>query len=186
MSANNNKECNEFHEFGDCEYCDLSKFDNCIECTGRVWDSDIGRHIEDDDDCDGSVLCKKCVAKEAVKLSKCFYCDDDKICRYRFGLVTICDDCEGNDCICGEEPNKNCDQHCCIQCYEPKASFNNVAWLCAPCQKKIDDETDYTDKEEEDDMCECENCGADFDNEGWSPKMKYCEHCDDELRNNGL
>lgn len=95
-------------------------------------------------------------------------------------------DTEDDDCICGEEPNKNCDQHCCLQCCEPKTKFNDVAWLCAPCQKKIDDEVDnYTD-EEEDDICECENCGANFDNEGWSPKMKYCEHCDDELRNNGL
>lgn len=116
MSANNNNECNEFHVFGDCQYCDISKFDNCIECTGRVWDSDIGRHIQEDDDCDGGVVCKKCVAKQDVKPECCGkHCDETKGLKLGMGwnrwhssvtnMITEqlwCEncykDCVGNEC----------------------------------------------------------------------------------------
>lgn len=96
---------------------------------------------------------------------------------------TIDDSDEEDACICGEEPNKDCDQHCCLQCYDPKTSFNDVAWLCTPCQKVIDDEIDnYTDEEDNySDTCDC--CVM-----GWNEPNEYglcncwCSRCDELLR----
>ena len=80
-----------------------------------------------------------------------------------------------DDCICEEDENgdtitnKDCPAHdCCKVCSQgKKCTFNDMAWLCADCQKEIDDEIDnYTDDDEgsttneEVDECFCDqwNC----------------------------
>ena len=110
----------------------------------------------------GFWTCKKC-SNKCENVEVCPNCDDD------------------NDCICVTDEdenviaNKNCNQHnCCKVCSKcVECKFNDVAWLCADCQKNIDDES-----EDEDDILCCERCGyEDHKNEDgeWTEVLTHSE-----------
>jgi hypothetical protein len=88
------------------------------------------------------------------------------------------DDEDEDDCICEEDANgetianKDCPAHnCCKVCSQSKkCKFNDMAWLCADCQKDIDDEIDtYSDEEE--------HCVCDFPKFKITDGIQSCEHC---------
>jgi len=105
-------------------------------------------------------MCRHCENKPILR--------GESLCRDCFLDDEICKECEEEEeedtCICGTEPNKNCDQHSCLNCCNPKASFNDVAWMCVPCQKVIDDEVDAYSEDE--DKCRCEECDKEIDFDG--------------------
>jgi hypothetical protein len=79
-----------------------------------------------------------------------------KKCSNKCENVEVCPNCDDENCICVTDEdenvtaNKNCKEHnCCKVCSKfVECKFNDVAWLCADCQKVIDDECDNNEEEE--------------------------------------
>lgn len=66
-----------------CEKCGYEDYKN----DDDEW-TEVLTHLESD-----KVFCKSCMPCDKKSKINCFYCDEEKECRNRCGLVPICDEC---------------------------------------------------------------------------------------------
>jgi len=143
-----------YHEggaFGDDPWSSAMFF--CKSCVDNINSIDYNPDEYDDNDC----ICAGCeheIDEDGFCSENCNYENTGfwtcKKCSNKCENVEVCPNCDDDDCICVTDEdgnvtaNKNCNEHnCCKVCSKcVECKFNDVAWLCADCQKNIDYEPD--------------------------------------------